>query len=80
MKKLFEPNTRFYRIAAILVFAIPFMFAARDLNNDLWFTMNHGRYILQHGFATVEPFTVHEGLAFSFEKWATCILFYKAYD
>ncbi|MBQ1877494.1 MAG: hypothetical protein II161_01645 [Erysipelotrichaceae bacterium] len=80
MKKLFEPNTRFYRIAAVLVFAIPFMFAARDLNNDLWFTMNHGRYILEHGFATVEPFTVHEGLAFSFEKWATCILFYKAYD
>lgn len=52
----------------------------RDLNQDVWFMLNHGRYILSHGFTNIEPFTVHTNMAFSFEKWLSCIIFYKLYE
>ena len=68
------------KISKLLILAIPLMFAGVCMDNDFWFVINHGRYILSNGFATIEPFTVHEGLAFSFEKWLTCIVFYKVYD
>lgn len=68
----------------IFIFAIslilPIALISLNLDNDLWFMLNHGRYILKHGFANVEPFTVHEGLTFSFEKWLTCEVFWVVYD
>ena len=67
-------------IAKIIILAMPLSFVGVTMDNDLWFTMNHGRYLLEHGFTNIEPFTVHEGLAFSFEKWLTCISFYKIYS
>ena len=68
----------------IFLFLLPFICIRRVLDNDIWFMLNHGRYLLDNGlfsggFATIEPFTVHEGLAFSFEKWATCVLFWIVY-
>lgn len=34
----------------------------RDLDNDTWFMLNHGRYILKNGlYPEYEPFTVHQG-------------------
>ena len=68
------------KIAKILILAMPLAYVGITMDNDFWFTINHGRYILEHGFTNIEPFTVHEGLAFSFEKWLTCISFYKIYD
>lgn len=68
------------KLAPICMFLLPLLFVKRVIDNDTWFIMNHGRYILENGFATTEPFTIHEGLSFTFEKWLTCILFYKIYD
>lgn len=81
MKKLlFSDRDLSARLARLVLLAAPLLSADVCLDNDFWFIINHGRYILQHGFATVEPFTVHTDLAFSFEKWLTCIVFYKVYD
>ena len=81
MKKLLLDNsTPAAKISKLLILAVPLIFVGVCMDNDFWFIINHGRYILANGFTDIEPFTVHEGLAFSFEKWATCILFYKIYD
>ena len=77
---LLSDNNRLAAVSRILILAIPLLFVTVAMDNDFWFIINHGRYILQNGFVSVEPFTVHEGLAFSFEKWLTCITFYKVYD
>ena len=77
---LLNDGNKLAKISKYILLILPLSFAGVTLDNDFWFTINHGRYILEHGFTNVEPFTVHEGLAFSFEKWLTCISFYKIYD
>ena len=77
---LISDGTPFAKISKYLILALPLCWVGVTMDNDFWFTINHGRYILEHGFTNIEPFTVHEGLAFSFEKWLTCITFYKIYD
>lgn len=72
-------------IRCILLFLIIFVpaiiFLIRDLDNDTWFMLNHGRYILANGlYPEYEPFTVHEGLHFTFQKWLCCILFWVIYN
>lgn len=64
-----------------IVIAVPTaIFLIRDLDNDTWFMLNHGRYILQNGlYPEFEPFTVHEGLHFTFQKWLCCVLFWVIY-
>ena len=77
---LSNDGTLLAKISKYILLALPLSFVGVTMDNDFWFTINHGRYILENGFTDVEPFTVHEGLAFSFEKWLTCITFYKIYD
>ncbi len=46
---------------------------------DTYFVMNLGRYILEHGFPHVDPFTVHENLQLVAQQWLSGILFWEAY-
>ena len=60
----------------ILIIVSTLLFIIPVVDNDVWFMINHGDYIIHHGFTNVEPFTVHEGLKFSFQKWLMCVLMY----
>ena len=64
-----------------LIIAIPLaVFLIRDIDNDTWFMLNHGRYIIKNGlYPQYEPFTVHEEMEFTFQKWLSCILFWLIY-
>lgn len=64
----------------LILILLPLVYTRFSLDNDFWFIINHGRYILEKGFVFVEPFTVHENLYFSFEKWLSSIIFYKLYE
>lgn len=66
-------------LGMICIFISPIFFAKKNLDNDIWFLLNSGRYILNHGFTTIEPFSIHEGLAFSFQQGLTDIYFYELY-
>lgn len=48
--------------------------------NDTWFLLNHGRYILNNGFPTIEPFTIHHDFAFIIQQWLSSVLFYLSYS
>lgn len=50
------------------------------LNNDIFFLLSHGRYVFQHGWPTVEPFTFHEGLHFVMQQWLSASIFYYVYS
>ena len=57
------------------VFFIPY-----NLNNDIYFILKGGRYVLEHGIPHIEPFTMHEGLHFVMQQWLTGVLFFKIHD
>ena len=46
---------------------------------DTYFVMNLGRYILEHGFPHVDPFTIHENLQLVAQQWLSGVLFWEAY-
>jgi len=58
---------------------IPCLLISQALDNDVWFLLNSGRYVLHNGFPVTEPFTVHEGLSFVMQQWLTSSLFWTVY-
>lgn len=46
------------------------------LDNDFWFLINTGKYIVEHGFPAVEPFTIHANFSFIVQQWLTDVIFY----
>lgn len=50
------------------------------LDNDTFFLLSHGRYVWQHGWPTIEPFTFHEGLRFVMQQWLCASIFYYIYS
>ena len=46
---------------------------------DTLFVMNLGRYVMEHGFPHVDPFTVHENLQLVAQQWLSGVLFWEAY-
>lgn len=73
-------HKKYLKLAAqLLVFLSPVLFASKNLDNDVWFLLNSGRYISENGFTRVEPFSIYKDLKFSFQQWLTDILFYRIY-
>ena len=50
------------------------------LNNDFWFLINTGKYIINNGIPHIEPFTIHSNLLFVVQQWLTDIIFYFIYS
>lgn len=65
-----------------LYFNIPLLIVlAWHVNyNDIWFLLNHGRYILNNGFPIIEPFTIHHNFSFVMQQWLSSIIFYLSYS
>jgi len=78
MKKIFVKFKCKY-----LLFIIPiiiFMVNTVRVDNDIWFLLNHGRYVLNNGFPYVEPFTIHEGLSFVMQQWGSALIYWIVYN
>ena len=56
--KNFNPCKPLAILYILLIITISF-FTLRIIDNDFWFLINQGRYIIENGFPTVEPFTIH---------------------
>lgn len=59
---------------------IPFLriIPSFTLDNDFYFTINQGRYVLEHGFPTIAINSIHE-LDFIYQSWGSGTLFYLIY-
>ncbi len=65
-----------------LLFVIPFVFICiknKDADNDIWFLLNNGRYVFNHGIPYIEPFTIHVGLEYVMQQWGTSLILYSLY-
>lgn len=67
-----------YKFLYLLLY-MPCFFIGRNLDNDIWFILNSGRYVLQNGFPHIEPFTIHEGMSFVMQQWLSAIVFWSIY-
>lgn len=67
-------------ISALLIISLFATFLKFNLDNDFWFIINTGKYIINNGFPTVEPFTIHSDLEFVVQQWLTDIIFYLTYS
>lgn len=68
--------------AAMLLFVllfIPCLLINTNPDNDIWFLLNSGKYVLESGFPHIEPFTMHSGMAFVMQQWLTAVIFRLAY-
>ena len=65
-----------------LPFLMPiFLFVGKfSIDNDFWFTINQGKYILENGFPTTVINTIHQGLTFLYQSSGTGVLFYLIYS
>lgn len=64
----------------ILIGFISFCIENRQADNDIWFLLNNGRYILNHGFFHTDPFTIHVGLHCITQQWLSSVVFYLIYN
>jgi hypothetical protein len=72
-------NNKEYKFIYLLLY-IPCFLIGSSLDNDIWFILNSGRYICQHGFPYTEPFTIHEGMSFVMQQWLSALTFWGAYS
>ena len=50
-------------------------------DNDAWFILNCGRYVVETGTIPHEEFaTIHEGLHYVMGQWLTAVIFWKVYS
>jgi len=52
-----------------------------QLDNDVWWILNCGRYVVETGTIPHEEFaTIHEGLYFVMQQWLTAVIFWKIFS
>ncbi|MBA4347370.1 MAG: hypothetical protein C0413_00755 [Clostridiales bacterium] len=66
-------------ILIVLMF-LPCLVVNLQLDNDIWFLLNSGRYVLQHGIPTIEPFSMHQGFSFLMQQWLSATIFWSIYS
>ncbi len=47
--------------------------------NDIWFLLKHGEYILKRGFPHIEPLSMHQNFSFVMQQWLSSIIFYLSH-
>ena len=80
-KKIKNDKIIYISFISIFIFFVVIQYKlVYSQNPDIYFMLNHGKYIIENGFPTIEPFTIHENLTFQIEKWLTCISLYYIYQ
>lgn len=62
----------------IILFLIPILFFIQynlRIDNDFWFTIKEGEYIINNGFPNVVPFTIYDNLNFIYQSYGAGVIF-----
>lgn len=49
------------------------------LDNDLWYLLNEGRYIIQNGLYHTDMISMHQGLDIVVQNWLSAVIFWIVY-
>ncbi len=67
----------------IALFAFPIVLSLlyiRSLDNDIWYILSEGRYIVQHGIYYIDPLSMHQGLQIVVQNWLSACIFWLIYN
>ncbi len=78
--KSYQPSKAMSMLYLFIPIVLSILFIDVKEQGDIWFLLNHGKYVLNQGFPTIEPFTIHQGLAFVMQQWLSAIIFYLSYS
>jgi len=78
MEKKISIKFTILAILSIIIFA--FAVSPVGLQNDTFYTIKIGEYIMQNGVTSEEPFAWHEGLKYTFPHWAYDVFMYLIYN
>ena len=70
---------KYLTLVLLLLPIVVYSFIPFKVNNDFWFLINTGKYIINNTFPHIEPFTIHNNFNFIAQQWLTDIIFYKIY-
>lgn len=71
------------KFSYILLFIISICFFIQNnltIDNDFYFTVAEGKYVLSNGFPSVVPFTIYDNLDFVYQSWGTGVIFYLIHN
>ena len=72
-------NIKTSKFNYFILFIIPILFFVMEnfvIDNDFWFTIAEGKYVLKNGFPHTVPFTIYNNLDFIYQSWGTGVIFY----
>lgn len=72
-------NIKTSKFNYFILFIIPILFFVMEnftIDNDFWFTIAEGKYVLKKGFPHTVPFTIYNNLDFIYQSWETGVIFY----
>lgn len=75
-----RPNEQKFRLPLVILLFLPCLFLFPALDNDLWFLLASGRYVLAHGVPMIEPFTLHHNMTFVMQQWLSSVIFWLVYS
>lgn len=78
MKNIKNKKSFWILLISILILTIPLI--NKTFQNDTYFTIPTGNYILENGIDDVEPFTWHENLKFTKLRWGFDIIVASIYN
>lgn len=71
---------KFNIIAILLIIMFCCAITPKSLQNDTFYTIKIGEYILENGITMIDPFSWHENLSYTFPHWAYDVLIYLIYN
>ncbi len=77
--KEYKPSKWVY----VIFFTLPLIFTLlilKKLDNDTWYLLSEGRYIVQNGIYHIDPLSMHEGLKVTVQNWLSASIFWLAYS
>lgn len=67
-------------MAILLIIIFSAAITPVTLQNDTYYTIKIGEYILENGITMVDPFSWHEGLEYTFPHWLYDVMIYSIYN
>lgn len=73
-------NIKFNILAVICISIFIIGLVTKTLQNDTYYTITLGKYVLQNGIDMMEHFSWHEGLIYTYPHWLYDIFIYLIYN
>ena len=80
MNKETKQKLHFHTMAIILIIIFCIGITPKTLQNDTFYTIKIGKYILDNGITMQEPFSWHQNLEYTFPHWAYDVFIYLVYS